>query len=304
MQWGGPGAKPCCDTITAMTGAGGRKYLIAYNGYRSGLGNRVRVVLAAKSLAAFENRTFMYVWPTGRKFGPRMSDLWVVDGGRRVSRATSRLLARRYPYVDETLTWLDDRARDQRVWQIRTGGKIKLPAGARTWQEEFRGLVPVPAIAGVVRDFHREHLAGRPYIGVMIRAHTVSHATTLEVSPVEWFVTRMQEIRRTDPDVEFFVSCDVPEVQRDVMARIGGCHAQTDKGPYNSTRAVRSAVADLYLLACSGYLLGPYMSSFIHLSEYLSGDVLRLETAKTGPPNDVDFRTAGIVLDPLKPWVR
>jgi hypothetical protein len=290
--------------FAGLSGFGSRKYLIAYNGYDAGLGNRVRVVLASKSLAELEGRSFLYVWPTGEKFGPRFSDLWEIDDGRRVSRATSRLLARRYPYVDEKLAWLDDRAREQRVWQIRTGGILALPPEARTWQEEFRGLVPVPAVADVVRDFHREHVAGRPYIGVMIRAHSVSHAKTRQISPVEWFVQRMTEIRKAEPDVQFFLSCDVPEVQQDVMARVGGCHAQTDKGAYNSTQAVRASVADLYLLASSGYLLGPYGSSFIHLAEYLSGDVLTLETAKATAPGHVDFRTAGIVSDPLRPFVR
>ena len=41
-----------------------RKYLIAYNGYDAGLGNRVRVVLASKSLADLENRRPFAPTPT------------------------------------------------------------------------------------------------------------------------------------------------------------------------------------------------------------------------------------------------
>lgn len=281
-----------------------RGYLVAYNGYDAGLGNRIRVLLSAKSLAELENRSLLYVWPTGPKFGPRVTDLWNFTGGRRISRTASRLLARRYPYGGADLRWLDEAARERRVWQVRTGGALQLPPGARSWQEEFRALQPVPAIEDAVRGFHAEHLAGRPYVGVMIRAHSVSHAETREVSPVEWFVERMQAVRRQDPDVEFFLSCDVPEVQADVMARVGGCSAQSDKGPYNSTQAVRAAIVDAHLLACSGYLLGPYMSSFIHLAQYLADDVLTLETARTDPPAEVDFRSAGIVEDPVRPFVR
>jgi hypothetical protein len=280
------------------------RYLVAYNGYDTGLGNRIRVVLSAKSLAELENRRLLYVWPTGPRFGPRISDLWEFDAGRRISRVTSRLLARRYPYAGADLRWLDDAARERRVWQVRTGGELHLPPGARSWQDEFRGLRPVPAVQDAVRDFHRRHLAGRPYVGVMIRAHRVSHAETLETSPVDWFVERMLAIRRQDPDVEFFLSCDVPEVQADVVARVGGCHAQTDKGPYNSTQAVRASLVDAHLLACSGYLLGPHMSSFIHLAQYLADDLLTLETARTGSPEHVDFTSAGIVEDPVRPYVR
>lgn len=280
-----------------------RPSLIAYNGYDSGLGNRVRVVLGCKSLAALENRDFYYVWPTGRLFGPRFSDLWQVSG-RTVSRATSRLLARLYPYRDETLDWIDDESRRQRLWQVRTGSPIQLPAGASSWQDEFRAQVPVPQITDRVNEIFDRDLRGAPYVGVMIRAHSVSHLKTLQTSPVDWFVERMRGIRAADPDVRFFISCDVPEVQEQVMSLIPGCVGQSDKGPYNSTQAVRASVVDLYLLASSGYLLGPHFSSFIHLAEHLAGDRLVLETPVTGLGDAASYRDHGIVPDPTRPFVR
>ena len=88
------------------------------------------------------------------------------------------------------------------------------------------------------------------------------------------------------------------------MALIPGCVGQRDKGPYNSTQAVRASVVDLYLLASSGYLLGPHFSSFIHLAEHLAGDRLVLETPVTGIGDATSYRDQGVVSDPTRPFVR
>jgi hypothetical protein len=274
--------------------------LIAYNGYSSGLGNRVRVVLGARSLAEREGRRLFYVWPTGPKFGPRFSDLWDVEESR-VPRAVSRLLAYRYPYRDATLSWLDDTARSERLWQIRTGAELQLPADAQPWQELYRALTPVATIADRVRELHEQNRGGEPHVGVMIRAHAVSHALTLQTSPVEWFRTRMLQIAADRPGTRFFVSCDVPEVQEEIVRSVPGAFGQRDKGPYNSTAGVQAAVVDLYLLAASGYLLGPHYSSFLHLAQHLADDRIPVETAVTGAPGDVDPVALGVVEDPLRP---
>lgn len=276
--------------------------LIAYNGYRAGLGNRVRVVLGCESLAELEGREFRYVWPTGRHFGPRFSELWRVED-RLVSRTVSRLLARVYPYEDETLTWLDDEKRRQRIWQIATGGSIRLPEQAQPWVDKLMQLEPVDPIADEIRQFRARHLGDEPYVGVMIRSHAVSHHATRETSPASWFADRMAAIRSADPTVRFFVSCDVQEVQESIMASIPGCAAQFDKGPYNSTQAVRAAVTDLYLLAGSGFLLGPHLSSFVHLARGLAGERLVMETPMT-PSSEPDWRSLGIAPDPLVPSLR
>ncbi|GAA4975374.1 hypothetical protein [Kineococcus glutinatus] len=279
-----------------------RPSLIAYNGYDTGLGNRVRVVLSAQSLAEHEGRRFYYVWPTGPRFGPRFADLWVhPTRGRVVPRALSRGLARLYPYVDESLTWLDDAKRAERVWQVRTGNALALPAGAAPWEDAFRALEPVPAIRERVGRFFDANLRGEPYVGVMIRAHTVSHRRTRETSPVEWFVERMQEIRRHDPSTRFFVSCDVPEVAARVTAAVPGSCTQLDKGAYNSTEGVRASIADLYLLASSGHLIGPHFSSFVHLAQHLVRERLDFETPLTQAAGPVDHRRHGVVRDPLRP---
>jgi hypothetical protein len=286
-----------------MFGLFGRKAVISFNGRYSGLGNRIRVVLGAKMLALSEDRDFYYVWPTGRTFGPKLSDLWRFDDPS-IPSVVSRTLALKYPYLDESLNWLNESRRGARVWQIRTGHALHLPPGTRSWHEEFRSLRPVSEIETRVEQCYSSELADRPYVGVMIRAHSASHAKTIEHSPVEWYLDRMRAIRKDIPDVQFFVSCDVPEVQRKVSAEIGGCHGLTDKGVYNTVEGVRAAVADLYLLGSSSYLLGPHYSSFVELARYLAGADLILETSMKPVSGKIDLTVLGQVVDPIQPHVR
>lgn len=277
--------------------------LITYNGRYSGLGNRVRVVLGSKLLAEAEGRDFYYVWPTGRTFGPKFSQLWEIND-RTLPRAISKALSLKYPYSDHTLDWIDHRRRSERIWQIRTSQALHLPAGTRSWHEELRLMRPVGEVVDRITSSYGAGLAERPYVGAMIRAHAASHTKTIEHSPVEWYLDRMRKIRSSYPDVQFFVSCDVAEVQDRVGHEIGGCHSLSDKGAYNSVEGVRSAVADLYLLASSSYLLGPHYSSFVELARYLAAKAIPLETSMATPTGVLNLENAGQVIDPTRPHLR
>lgn len=291
--------------MTGLSALAGGRSIIARTGYRHGLGNRIRVVLGARILAELEDRQFFYVWPTGPEFGPLLTDLWS-SREPTVSTLTSRVLSARYHYHDNTLAWLDESVRRQRLWQIRTSHALLLPTGTRPWQQDFRALRPVPPIADRVAEFFVRHLAGAPYVGVMIRAHSASHTKTLSASPIEWYLKRMREIRQEIPGIKFFVSCDVPGVQADVMAQLGNCVGLDDKGAYNTVAGIQAAVADLYLLGSAGYLLGPHYSSFVEMAQFLTGDGLTLETAMTARPATMaaDLLALGLATDPTRPAER
>jgi hypothetical protein len=290
--------------VLGLEGDVARGYVIAYNGMDTGLGNRIRVILSTQILAELEGRRFAYVWPTGAGFGPRFDQLYQGKIGTVVPRSVSRVLAKHWRYVDESLSWLDDRKREERIWQIRTGAPLNLPADAPTWGERLRELNPVPQIAARVREIYDRQLRGRPYIGVMIRSHAVSHGETQRASPVEWFLGRLHAVRQEIPSATFFLSCDTPETQARVIAELGNCVAQEDKGGYNTLEGVRSAVADLYLLASSQHLIAPHFSSFIHMAQHLNGDVVPIETSRTATPDRVLLESSGTPEDPIRPWVR
>ena len=182
--------------------------------------------------------------------------------GRRPCPARSR---RSFPYRDAGLGWIDDAARTERVWQIRTPHALNLPAGAPSWPASLRALQPVDGIRRRILELFGAS-AGRPYLGVMIRAHSIAHDATLRESPVEWYLDRIDEIRSARPELGLYVAADTDAAFARVARRFPDCVGQTDKGAYNSRPALRAAVADLYLLAGSCHILGPHYSSFPELA--------------------------------------
>ena len=72
---------------------------------------------------------------------------------------------------------------------------------------------------------------------MQIRAHQVSHQATTNASPVSWYVERMRQLRADQPDVGFFVSCDVLAVKREIVEQFPGSVALFHDAPYNSVPA-------------------------------------------------------------------
>lgn len=277
-----------------------RKAIVVYNLRTNGLGNRIRVSLGARKLAEATDRHLFVVWPTGKAFRPRFSDLWEGRLGTPFPRVASKLLARAFPYRKKDLRAIreDDAAA---VWQIQTGSVLEVPEGVGDWEDDLRALVPIPAIADEVRQHHAA-FGGEPYIGVQVRSHATSHGITRQSSPVEWFRDRLDAVRAAAPGVRFFLSCDRPDVQREFLARYPGSVAIDDKGGYNSVRGVQSAVADSYLLAGSGHIIGPHYSSFVELAVKLAHHRVGLDTSLN--PLEVDVAALTTVTDPLRPAVR
>ncbi|MFT3877011.1 MAG: hypothetical protein QM708_11410 [Propioniciclava sp.] len=268
-----------------------------------GLGNRIRVVLSGQLLAERHGRSFAYVWPTGRHFGARLDQLWQVDE-RRISPARSWLLARRHPYRDASLDWLPTATSDN-LWQIRTSQPIAFPEGIDEWHPLLRGLVPVPEIQERIMAVFDEHLRGRPYVGVMVRTHSVSHENTLKDSPLEWYLERLAQIRREHGDIPFYVSADTVAGEAAVREAFPGSVGLGDKGAYNSLQALQASLVDLYLLASSAHIIGPHYSSFPELASYLAEPAIRLETSQSPEGSRLEVGDQlTVVSDPLRPWRR
>jgi hypothetical protein len=138
----------------------------------------------------------------------------------------------------------------------------------------------------------------------MLRTHRISHAETLQASPVEWYVDRLNRIREAHPELRLFVSADTPEGLERLRAEVPGCVGVADKGAYNSREGLRAAVTDLYLLAASAHLVGPHFSSFPELAQKLAGPQLRLETSRTGPSSAFETGPLSLASDPVVPHRR
>lgn len=258
------------------------------------------MTLAARNLAVARNRECAVVWPTGRRFRPRFSDLWEGELGRPIPLILAQILGRLYPFRDGQLKTVDSAA-DSRVWLIRTGAVLELPDDIRDWEDDLRELVPIPAITDRIKALHLQ-FEGTAYLGVQIRSHAVSHAKTRTSSPVEWFECRLKEIHEAFPDLRFFFSCDQDEVKTRFLDLYPGSIALGDKAAYNSVQGVQDAIVDLYLLANSGYILGPSYSSFVELAVRLSNHTVYLENSIKHAR--LDAFLLDIAPDPLRPSQR
>ncbi|WP_454932629.1 hypothetical protein [Actinomyces oricola] len=282
---------------------GGRKSLLIYTGRKDGLGNRMRALLSGKALAETEDRDLYYVWSADSYFAPRLDQLWHLDGARLVPRLVSRAISPLHRYRGTDFSTVSAADRAAHLWQVRTRG-MELTTGpqVRPWGAELRRLTPIAPIAERVRDTFASGLAGRPYVGVQVRAHTSRHAKTAAF-PVEWFAERMRAIREQAPDITFFLSCDTEEVQAGLIKEFGNCVALEDKGGFNTVEGVQSSIADLYLLASAQHLIGAAHSSFVEMAVHLCGGIIPFERPNQPLEGDLDL-SLGLAANPLTPAQR
>ncbi|WP_166391132.1 hypothetical protein [Nocardioides ochotonae] len=181
---------------------------------------------------------------------------------------------------------------------IRTKHALELPAEYADWGGVLREARPVASIEHRVVANWESGLQGAPYIGVMIRANGLSHPKTLESSPVSWYLDSAEIARRELDCDKFFLSTDSAEAANQFVAHFPNTVTVWDKGRYNSKDGVADAIADLYLLAASTVILGPYWSSFVTMAEKLAPQVPSFDSSKsihfTGVPT--------VATDPLRPW--
>jgi hypothetical protein len=252
---------------------------VAVNTLHAGLGNRLRVTLAVKTLAQTMGRDFAYVWPAGRDFGARMDELWDVPGAIRSNDPLLRGVRIDDVAVDGVLDPQTHQA--DAVWAIRSNGLLRTPDGLIDWGPELRALTPRPTVTELVGQAVRR-LPVDEFVGVSVRAHPVwTHTITKQVSPVGWFIERLDALRREHPDVGIFLSCDDPATEGMLCARYPNVVAVEGKGPYNSASALVGAVADLYVLAASTRIIAPYWSSFAKVAWFLSDCAQLYETSRS-----------------------
>lgn len=277
---------------------GSQRSLVATNSNKAGLGNRMRFTLSALSLAEAHGRGFSYAWPQSKLFKPALTELWEFDHPR-ISWSDAAELSKEVPYTVKSKDLPED-AGTQPVWHFRSPHALALPEGATPWTERLRGLKPVKEIQDRATTLHGEHLRGAPYVGVMVRAHAKSHVKTLEASPVEWYLERMSELDAAYPGINFFLSCDVPEVQERIIKAFPNSVGQNDKGGYNSVEGVVAGVTDLYLLAASSYMIVPYWSSFPTMAWELADRKIVREHSRAGR-QDVNIAEVPMASNPLRP---
>jgi hypothetical protein len=227
----------------------------------------------------------MVAWPTSPDFEARLEDLVCTPTRTVPPRAVS--LAARACGGYRTADNLDSSPR-RRVIVASTANVVSREGRWIDYSARLRAMRPSQQVQERIASVK---LPGRSTVGVMVRADRRSHRFTLAASPPEWYFERMEQLSRQDPDVRFFLSTDSAEVSAEVHRRFPGTIEQRDKGRYNSRDALVAALADVYLLARTSYILGAHFSSFSEMSALLSGHG-GYETSRLQPLETWEHRRA------------
>lgn len=230
-----------------------------------GLCNRLRAVVTGQVWAREQQRDYAVIWSVGDHFGARLNDI-VADRFLLLPYALHRVIALCGGGYTKPVDL--HRFAHRRLLMTSTGDQFCRADGTQIPEAPLlRDLTPSREVVQRVRSIRAWD---EPVIGVMIRANPLSHAKTLASSPPSWFYRRMKEIRSTDPDVPFFLSTDCPDVSREVHEQFSNVLELPKHAAYNSREAIQDAMADLYLLAGTTYILGSYWSSFSEVARGLA----------------------------------
>lgn len=253
--------------------------LVASIPHHAGLGNRLRFLLSAQAIADAESRNFYYHWPVGergdRQFGARLDELWEYDGGTPIEKPTSIVPPLEFFGTEGDLTSI----REDEIMHVAGHRILRGFGGEVYWGDLLANMQPTEEVMALVNEVSPELEGG--FISVQVRAHpTLSPSKTLELSPVSWFIDRMQAMFDQNPEVEFFLSSDTEEARAEIEARFPDVISIPKSGGYNTRDALIESTADLVMLSRSYHILAPYWSSFAELGWIMGGKAVPLEDSQ------------------------
>jgi hypothetical protein len=139
---------------------------------------------------------------------------------------------------------------------------------------------PRPDILAEVNRASAELEPGK-LVGVHIRG--TDNVESVERSPVESFLVRMQKEVEQDPGARFFLATDDPATEQVVRGRFPGRVATRPKVfARDKAEGARDALVDLLILSKCRLILGSYWSSFTDMAADLGG--AQVEVVGGGTP--------------------
>ena len=113
-------------------------------------------------------------------------------------------------------------------------------------------------------------------IGVHVRR--TDNKDSIERSPLELFIARMQEEIVKDPEVQFYVASDEPLVKEQLLHMFGAQRIIIPTGVIgrDSEEGIRQALIEMYALSKTKRILGSYYSSFSEIASSLDSVELQI----------------------------
>lgn len=247
--------------------------------HHAGLGNRLRFLLSSQAIADAEGREFYYHWPVGVRgefrFGAPLDELWQYDGGTSIDKPVSIAAPLEFFGTEGDLASI----RQNEIMHV-AGHRVMRGFGNEAfWGDILAGMQPTDAVMKLVDGVSIDLDPG--YVSVQVRAHpTLSPSKTLEMSPVSWFIGRMQQIRNQNPEAQFFLSSDTEEARAEIATKFPDVVSIRKTGDYNTREALIESTGDLVMLSRSSHILAPYWSSFAHLGWVMGKKAMPLEDSQ------------------------
>jgi hypothetical protein len=151
----------------------------------------------------------------------------------------------------------------------------------RTCQEfgsnynEFKFFSPSPSIQQIISaevfNFNKNT------IGIHIRR--TDNVNSIAQSPVELFISKMEEEVQKNSNVNFFLATDDKETEQELLIRFGSkiivYQKELDR---NLEKGIIDAVVDMYCLSSTKYIYGSYWSSFSDIASRIGNIELKVLT--------------------------
>lgn len=142
-----------------------------------------------------------------------------------------------------------------------------------------------------------------PYRAAIVGVHIRRKNAQPEAPPTEWFLQRMASMKSAFIIHHFFLSCDHPEVEREVKAAFPETICFPKTYQYDEL-GIFQAAADLFLLQRCNWMIGCFDSSYSELAGWMRGGQYifgrgdigwmpggRFENFRT-PPNRVELEAS------------
>lgn len=263
-----------------------------------GLGNRMRAIASAVTLADVIESTLQIYWfqdwglqaPFARLFHPiRTSHVSLKDAAAPMRllydrpRRKNLFIPRLFQYLcfdrcayERSITPLCRQHFDFAQWAHARRVYMASYTDFYPYDASLlsRLFVPVEAIGQRIND-NRSFFQGKPAVGVHIRR--TDHVDAIALSPTELFVERMDGILDLRPDTVFYLATDSESVKHELKKRYGQ-RLLTSMQPAdrNSVEGIRQGVVEMYTLAHTDLILGSCRSSFSELAAQLFGAELQV----------------------------
>ena len=279
-----------------------------------GLANRMKAIDSAVSLASATGSRLRIVWfrDSGLKcrfdqlFAPldridrpelceaTLADLLLLDRPRkrnfRVPRLYQRLHFDRCIYEQEATRLFRqgfDFARCLTSYRNLYIASCVYFSPRLTGGQLFDIFHPQPLLQAEIERVAAQCIGPRT-VGIHIRR--TDNVLSIEQSPTELFIDRMEQEIAACPDVNFYLATDSEEEKERLTARFGQrittCPRQAER---NSVRGVQDAVVELFLLSRTCRILGSAHSSYSETAAQLGGIPFEVVSRPSCP--DTERRT-------------